>query len=67
MRQFYESWNVVVNRQPTAGDLDWQEFFSLGFTQHMEILSKTTTLEERVYSTFIRKQLYIGANLDYFL
>ena len=23
MRQFYESWNVAVNRQPTAGDLDW--------------------------------------------
>ena len=75
MRQFYESWNVVVNRQPTAvdlqlaenkmisftlallninrqptaGDLDWQEFFSLGFTQHMEMLSKTKTLEERVF------------------
>ena len=28
MRQFYESWNVVINRQPTAGDLDLQESFS---------------------------------------
>ncbi len=75
MRQFYESWNVAVNRQPTAdalqlteketisptltllninrqptaGDLDWHEFFSLSFTHHMEILSKTKTLEERVF------------------
>ena len=48
MRQFYESWNVVVNRQPTADDLDWNEFFSLSFTHHMEILSKTKTLDERV-------------------
>ena len=30
-----------INRQPTAGDLDWHEFFSLGFIHHMEILSKT--------------------------
>ena len=75
MRQFYESWNVAVNRQPTAddlqltekeiisptltllninrqptaGNLDWHEFFSLSFTHHMEILSKTKTLEERVF------------------
>ena len=38
-----------INRQPTAGDLDWHEFFSLSFTHHMEILSKTKTLEERVF------------------
>ena len=49
MRQFCESWNVAVNRQPTADDLDWHEFFSLSFTHHMEILSKTKTLEERVF------------------
>lgn len=49
MQQFYESWYVAVNRQPTAGDLDWHEFFSLSFTHHMEILSKTKTLEERVF------------------
>ena len=61
MRQFYESWNVAVNRQPTAddlqltekeiisptltllninrqstaGDLDWHEFFSLSFTHQI--------------------------------
>ena len=49
MRQFYESWYVAVNRQPTADDLDWHEFFSLSFTHHMEILSKTKTLEEHVF------------------
>lgn len=35
-----------INCQPTAGDLDWHEFFSLSFTHHMEILSKTKTIEE---------------------
>ena len=32
-----------------AGDLDWHEFFSLSFTHHMEILSKTKTIDERVF------------------
>ena len=75
MRQFYESWNVAVNRQPTAddlqltekeiisptltllninrppmaGDFDWHDFFALSFSHHDEILSKTKTLEERVF------------------
>ncbi len=75
MRQFYESWNLIINRQPSdsnlqafenkdvlpssvllqvnrqplAGDLDWQDFFSISFTHHCEILSKTKTLEERVF------------------
>lgn len=35
MRQFYESWNVVVNRQPPAGDLQLTE---------NEIISPTLTL-----------------------
>lgn len=75
MRQFYESWSLLinrqplagdlqpsddkdvlpsnallqVNRQPMAGDLDWHDFFSISFTHHCEILSKTKTLEERVF------------------
>lgn len=75
MRQFYESWSLIINRQPTAddlqssedkdvlpsnallqvnrqpmaGDLDWHDFFSISFTHHCEILSKTKTLEERVF------------------
>ena len=27
-------------RQPSAGELDWNEFLSLGFSHHMEIISK---------------------------
>ena len=38
-----------VNRQPMAGDLDWHDFFSISFTHHCEILSKTKTLAERAY------------------
>lgn len=30
-------------------EMTWDDFFSLGFTLHMEILSKTKTLEERAY------------------
>ena len=32
-----------------AGDLDLSDFFSIGFTLHMEILNKTTTMEERAF------------------
>ncbi len=38
-----------INQQPLAGDLDLLDFFELGFTHHIEILSKTETLEERVF------------------
>ena len=52
MRQFYEQWSMLTNRQPTAVDMQTSEnkdFFALGFTLHMEILAKTQTLEERVF------------------
>ena len=49
MRQFYEQWCNVVNRPPMAGDFDWHDFFALSFSHHDEILSKTKTLEERVF------------------
>lgn len=75
MRQFYEQWcNIVnrpptaddlqttadetilpfkslllANRQPMAGDFDWHDFFALSFSHHDEILSKTKTIEERVF------------------
>ena len=32
-----------------AGDLDWHDFFSISFTHHCEILSKTKTVSERAY------------------
>mgnify|MGYP004565478797 CR=1 FL=1 len=49
MRQFYEQWCNIVNRPPMAGDFDWHDFFALSFSHHDEILSKTKTLEERVF------------------
>ena len=38
-----------INRSPLADDLDWHEFLSLSFSHHYEILSKTKTIEERVF------------------
>lgn len=38
-----------INRQPLADDLDFSEFLSLSFTHHMEILLKTSSLEERAF------------------
>ena len=40
---------LLVNRPPMAGDFDWHDFFALSFSHHDEILSKTKTLEERVF------------------
>lgn len=40
---------LSVNRQPLAGDLDWNDFLSLSFSHHDEILAKTDTLEERAF------------------
>ena len=37
------------NRQPLAADLDINEFVSLGFTHHIEILTKTNSLDERLF------------------
>lgn len=75
MRQFYEQWQLLENRPPTAtdletvdndgvieanaisslnrppmaGDLDVNDFLSISFSHHNEILSKTSTMEERVF------------------
>jgi len=38
-----------VIRSPMANELDWQDFFSISFSHHMEILHKTSTLEERAF------------------
>lgn len=40
---------LVNTRQPMAGDLDWSEFLMIGFTHHMEILSKVKELDARKY------------------
>lgn len=36
-----------IIRSPEANELDYDEFLSLSFTHHYEILSKTQTIEER--------------------
>ena len=43
----YES--LLHFSQPIAGDLNLEEFVSLSFTHHMEILNKTKTLDERLF------------------
>lgn len=44
-------YNLLIpsNRQPLAGDLDFEEFISIGFTHHIEILSKVKALNERLF------------------
>lgn len=68
MRQFYEEWQLILNRQPLAADLvldeklllteihqpltdefNWSDFLSIGFSHHIEIISKAKTLEERLF------------------
>ncbi len=42
--------NIAMQNHPFPEyEMTWDDFFSLGFTLHMEILSKTKTLEERAY------------------
>ena len=36
-------------RQPSADELNWNEFLSLSFSHHIEIITKTDTIEERVF------------------
>ncbi len=40
---------LTLNRPPLAGDLEWEDFFAISFSHHDEILSKTDTLEERLF------------------
>jgi len=40
---------LTINRPPVAGDLNIDEFWGISFTHHVEILSKTETLQERVF------------------
>ena len=36
-------------RQPSAGDLDWKEFLSIGFSHHMEIIAKVKDINARIF------------------
>ena len=68
MRQFYEEWKLILNRQPLAADLvldeklllveihqplagefNWSDFLSIGFSHHIEIIPRAKTLEARLF------------------
>ena len=36
-------------RQPMAGEIDWSEFLSIGFSHHMEIIAKVKDIEARKF------------------
>ena len=38
-----------INCQPSAGEMNIEEFLGLCFTHHIEILNKTEKLEERLF------------------
>ena len=40
---------MVLFQQPMAAELDFEEFTSLSFTHHIEILSRVKSYDERVY------------------
>jgi hypothetical protein len=49
MRKFFEAWSTLLNRQPSAVDLDISEFLSISFSHHIEIIEKVKSVEERVF------------------
>lgn len=49
LQQVDEKLLLTLIRQPTADELNWNEFILLPFSHHIEILSKTTTLKERAF------------------
>jgi predicted nuclease of restriction endonuclease-like (RecB) superfamily len=40
---------LVEIQQPLAAEFNWSDFLSIGFSHHIEIISKTKTLEERLF------------------
>lgn len=40
---------LCINRPIELADLRIEDFVGISFTHHMEILHKTTTLDERIY------------------
>jgi len=53
MRIFFEQWSVYIENRPLLTDeiqsVDFNYFLSVGFTHHYELLTKTNTLEERLF------------------
>ena len=84
MRIFYEQWQFIINRAPSANDLEcnmngqeidanalvavnrspmandlaYDEFLSISFTHHYEIIAKTENIDERIFyihQTYLNK------------
>ncbi|MCW4126792.1 DUF1016 N-terminal domain-containing protein [Prevotella copri] len=53
---------LMLNRQPMADDLDVHDFFSISFSHHCEIMSKTSTVEERVF--YIHQRRFFLSHLN---
>ena len=49
MRSFYEEWSPVINRQPMADEFNWSEFVAIGFSHHIEIITKAKSLDVRLF------------------
>ncbi|MDR0725894.1 MAG: PDDEXK nuclease domain-containing protein [Prevotellaceae bacterium] len=47
--QVNENLLLLQIRQPTANEFEWEDFFQLGFTHHMEIIFKTKSLDMRIF------------------
>ena len=40
---------LMINRQPLADEFNWSEFFAIGFSHHIEIITKAKSLEARLF------------------
>jgi len=40
---------LLISRQPLKEEINFEEFVSLSFTHHIEIMNKAKKLEERPY------------------
>ena len=49
MRSFYEFWSPVLNRQTPSAEFDVDTFLSVGFSNHVDIMTKAKTIEECMY------------------
>ena len=56
MRSFYEEWSPFVNRQPMADEFNWANFVAIGFSHHIEIITKAKSLTKSTY--YINKVKY---------
>lgn len=40
---------LTIIHQPTAGEFNWNDFLSIGFSHHIEIIAKAKTLDARLF------------------